>query len=248
MPSNVAILLGVIGGLACAILSVIFITPQKKRETLPPFLRFLHDLFNFKFLIIEKILKFLYIFFTGYVIVGGFFMLFAFQETLFGLGERTSLAIPGLLMMIVGPFVVRILYELMMMFILIVKNVIELNNKTKNQNGDLEKDGGFGSFSFSDYKSPASQPVPGAPYAPQGAVQQPYMPQGAPVAQQPYAAQGQPAAQQPYAAQAQQAAPQEMPGQQSAPQESSYVFCSQCGQKYSAELSECPACKTPKQG
>ena len=40
--------------------------------------------------------------------------------------------------MVVGPIVLRLIYELLMMVVLLVKNVIGINNKLKNQNGDTD--------------------------------------------------------------------------------------------------------------
>ena len=130
MPVYVAVILGAIFALASTILAVIFITPESKRSTLNNFFKFVHDLFNFKFLIIEKILKFLYIFSTCYCIMVGFFMLFSVER--FGSYYSQSYALPGLLVMVLGPVAVRIVYEGIMMFILLVKNVIQINNKLKS--------------------------------------------------------------------------------------------------------------------
>lgn len=115
------------------VVSLILITPDKARAKLNAFLRFVHDLFNFKFLFIEKVLQFCYILLTLYVFTSGFFMLF--QTTYWG----DSLAGQGLLTMILGPVVIRIAYELMMMLVLLVKNVIQINNKLKNQNSTNAK-------------------------------------------------------------------------------------------------------------
>ena len=133
MPIQAAIIIGVLGALVCSILSVIMITPEKKRSSLSPFFKFLHDLFNFKTLFIEKILKFFYILLTLACVFLGVLMLFSgtyytdywtdtthFQST-FGY---------GLLLLILGPIVVRITYESVMMFIILVKNVIDVNRKT----------------------------------------------------------------------------------------------------------------------
>ena len=141
MPINVAYILGLILALAGTIVSVILITPEKRRAVLPKFFQFVHDVFNFKFLILEKILKFLYIFSTLFTILTGFFMLFSGYETYsyYGGSDFHSVALEGLLVMILGPVLIRIVYEFMMMTILLVKNVIQLNNKTKNQNEGTEQ-------------------------------------------------------------------------------------------------------------
>ncbi len=110
----------IVAALTCAILSVILITPAKKRERLPAFFRWLHDVFNFKALFLEKILKFTYIFATIWIIVFGFFSIF--QEPL-----------GGFLVMLLGPIAIRISYECFMLIILLVKNVIEINNRLSGE-------------------------------------------------------------------------------------------------------------------
>lgn len=163
MPVEVASILGVITALVCTILSVILITPEKRRPTLNKFFQVIHDIFNFKFLIVEKILKFVYIFATLFCIAGGFFMLFAGYDSYFG--GFQSLALSGLLTMIIGPIVVRIAYEFVMMAILVVKNVIELNNKTKNQNEGAVKTDMFAQPDYMNMAAPKAAPTYTAPVA-----------------------------------------------------------------------------------
>ena len=100
-------------------------------QKLGRFGKFLHDAVNFKFLIVEKILQALYIFVTAYVILCGFFMLFMAPETWTG---RHWLGGYGILLMVLGPIAVRLCYELLMMAVLLLKNVISINRKLKNQN------------------------------------------------------------------------------------------------------------------
>ena len=109
------------------VLAFIFIVPAKRREKMGKFGKFLHDACNFKFLIVEKILQALYIFFTALVILVGFFMLFCSDWSGWMGGK-------GILLMILGPIAVRLSYELMMMAVLAVKNIISINSKLRNQN------------------------------------------------------------------------------------------------------------------
>ena len=119
----IAILLAIIA----TVLAFIFIVPAKRREKMGKFGKFLHDACNFKFLIVEKILLALYIFFTALVILVGFFMLFCSDWSGWMGGK-------GILLMILGPIAVRLSYELMMMAVLAVKNIISINSKLRNQN------------------------------------------------------------------------------------------------------------------
>lgn len=141
----IATILAIIATVAAFILVV----PESKREKLGRFGKFLHDAVNFKFLIVEKILQALYIFVTAYLILCGFFMLFMAPETWTG---RHWLGGYGILLMVLGPIAVRLCYELLMMAVLLLKNVISINNKLRNQNGGKEQDGVFAAPDMSDLR------------------------------------------------------------------------------------------------
>lgn len=148
--------------LAAAVLAFIFIVPEKKRAHLGRFGKLLHDTLNFRYLIIEKVLQALYIFATAYAIAYGFFMLFYFQRSFYGsISWRGGY---GLLVMILGPVAIRIVYELLIMAVLLVKNVISINNKLTDQNEETGKDD---VFTIPDLKDPDYAPAaPVAPVAP----------------------------------------------------------------------------------
>ncbi len=160
-----AIVIALILTLVCTILSLIFITPDKKREGLNPFFKFLHDLFNFRWLLVEKILKFLYVFSTIMCIFLGFVLLF---ESFGG----------GLALIFLGPIGFRFLFESLMMFVLIVKNVIAINNK---MGGSLTAPAAPQAPAYAR----APQPAPAAPRAPQPAPAAPRAPQPGPAPAQP---------------------------------------------------------------
>ena len=106
----------IVGGIlaiVATVLAYVFIVPEKRREKLNAFGKFLHDTCNFKYLIVEKILQALYIFFTADMIILGFFMLFAAPKDYFG--NRHWLGVYGILTMILGPIMIRLVYELLMM-------------------------------------------------------------------------------------------------------------------------------------
>lgn len=108
--------------LSCAIVSFILLLPEKRRASLNGFFKVVADIFNFKDLLLEKILKFLYIFSTMYVIIVGFF-------TMFVAGRGEYMLIEGLATMLVAPIILRVFYEFIMMFILLVKNTNDINKK-----------------------------------------------------------------------------------------------------------------------
>lgn len=110
----------VVLALAATILLYVFVFPKSRANTLPKFFVFVRDFFGLKYLIIEKIAKFLYVFESLLIILLGFFMLF---------NGWTALYAP--FVMVLGPVVVRLIYELFMMIVLLVKNVMEINSKIK---------------------------------------------------------------------------------------------------------------------
>lgn len=131
--------------IAATVLAFIFILPEKRKNKLPGALRVVRDLFNFKYLIVEKIMQAMYIFSTVYTVLYGFFSIFtmftsytyrvydSFGEYHYET-EYEWYGWGGLIIMILGPIVIRLTYEVIMLFILLVKNVIQINNKLKNQN------------------------------------------------------------------------------------------------------------------
>ena len=131
--------------IAATVLAFIFIVPEKRREKLNAFGKFLHDTCNFKYLVVEKLLQALYIFATSLVILNGFFMLF---QAPYGhwLGGY------GLIVMIIGPIALRLVYELLMMVVLLVKNVIMINKKLKDQTGNGDIDSTFAAPDMSEMR------------------------------------------------------------------------------------------------
>ena len=122
LPTTMLIIAGVLA-LVATVLAFIYVVPEKRREKLGAFGKFLHDTCNFKYLMVEKILQALYIFNTAAVIIFGVLMLFR-TEYNYWTGDRIWMGGYGLLIIILGPIAIRLSYELMMMAILLLKNVI----------------------------------------------------------------------------------------------------------------------------
>lgn len=169
-------LAAVIISIILTILLVVLVVPAKRREGLPKFFQVVHDICNFKGLLLEKVLKVLYIFSTINVMLTGIFTWFSGGYN-FGLTFLT-----GLLILVLGPILVRLAYEFMMLFVLLVKNVIQINNKLNGKNDNpFVKDIDFDKFKNSNvpeqnYTSPYAQPV--QPIQPeQPVVQNNYQPQ-----------------------------------------------------------------------
>ena len=110
--------------LVLTILMYVLVLPESRRSSLNGFFRSLADIFNFKSLLLEKILKFLYVFSTLSILAFGI-LLFLFTLP----SGYPSQCLTGLLTAVLGPVALRIVYELLMMGILLVKNVIEINKK-----------------------------------------------------------------------------------------------------------------------
>ena len=128
MPLEAIYVLGGLCGIAGAVLATIFIIPESRREKLTnPFFAFLHDLFNFKVLLLEKILKFFYVLSTVTTIAVGSLMFFWVEETYYGKYEW--MGYNGLFVLIFGPVLIRVIYELCMMFVVLVRNTSDIKKK-----------------------------------------------------------------------------------------------------------------------
>lgn len=126
MPVNAAYILGILSAIAATVLAFVFILPDKKKAALPDALKKIADILDFRTLFLEKIIKALYLFLTFACICVGLFMLISVN---YGFYTDMWMGGIGLLIMVVGPIVIRILFESAMLFILLVQNVIEINSK-----------------------------------------------------------------------------------------------------------------------
>ena len=148
---NIAIISIIGGGLSFLLAMVLFVlfAPQRFRAKYNKFGKALHDFFNFRFLIIEKIFQFFYMFCTVFSLVGGFLMLFWVEEHTYydyyydyyydryidDSYTRTEwLGYWGIVLMIFGPLVIRIVYEVLMLGLIAIKNIIQINNKLPDPN------------------------------------------------------------------------------------------------------------------
>ena len=119
------IIVSAILAIVAAVLLSIMVLPEKRRSGLNGFFKGIADIFNFKSLLIEKILRFLYVVLTIFAVLYGFFTMFMQSG-----GEPQILS--GLLTMIISPILIRLIFEGCLMVVLLVKNVIEINNKLGN--------------------------------------------------------------------------------------------------------------------
>lgn len=138
MRNIVFIAIALVLAITATVLAFVFIVPEKRREKLGAFGKFLHDACTFKFLLVEKILQALYIFSTAFVVLYGVFLLFNVEYSYWGGTHWTGGM--GLLFIFLGPVLIRLSYELMMVVILLLKNVISINRKLADQTGKDEGD------------------------------------------------------------------------------------------------------------
>ena len=239
MKQLIFLIIAVVLAIAATVLAFIFIVPEKRREKLNAFGKFLHDLCSFKFLVVEKILQALYIFSTAFVILFGVLQLFNVQRD-YWTGASRWMGGTGLLCIIVGPIAVRLSYELMMMAILLVKNVISINRKLADETGSAGGDV-FAAPDVEELKKAIQrkEPQPQPPVQPQPPYQQPQPPVQP---QSPYQPQPQPPVQP-------QPQPQPQPPVQPQPvwEEPARPaqFCRECGSRL--ENGVCPQCGKPAQ-
>ena len=123
--------------IAATVLFYIFIQPEKKAAKMPKFIRVIRDILDMKDLYLEYALKALYVCGTLFCIICGIYMFLGFGPNYYG-GVRWYGGY-GLLLMLLGPVVLRLIYELILMFVLLVKNTMQINKKIKAPEGFEEE-------------------------------------------------------------------------------------------------------------
>lgn len=235
MKQLIFLIIAVVLAIAATVLAFIFIVPEKRREKLNAFGKFLHDLCSFKFLVVEKILQALYIFSTAFIVLYGVLQLFNVQRD-YWTGASRWMGGTGLLCIIVGPIAVRLSYEMMMMAVLLVKNVISINRKLADETGSAGGDV-FAAPDVEELKKAIQrkepQPQPQPPVQPQPPYQQPQPPYQ-PQPQPPVQSQPEPQPQSPVQ-------PQPVWEEPARPAQ----FCRECGSRL--ENGVCPQCGKPAQ-
>lgn len=126
-----------VAALILAVITFVIIIPQKRRGSLNGLWKHVADLFDFKTLYTEKILKFAYSVTTYTAIIGGFAM---FVYSLFEEYAGSDITRLGILIAIGGPIVIRLVYEILMMSVIAVNSLVSINNKLKSTNNEKEND------------------------------------------------------------------------------------------------------------
>lgn len=135
-----ALVLSVIATIVTTILLYVKVLPRKLDGTFSnKFLQKLHDYFHFKKLYIEEVLKFIFVLASVACVCTGVFLLLGYTESYRysyysgGYTTKESTFLYGLLLIVGGPIALRLTYEGLMMFILAVKNIMDINNKLPNK-------------------------------------------------------------------------------------------------------------------
>ena len=118
MWTVVSLVIAIIGGVL-----VYFLFIKGKDLKLSDGLKKFRDLLDFKIMLIEPILKILYLVFTIFVILTSFNFI-------------TTNFLAFLLMLILGPVIIRIIYEASLMLVMIWKNTKVIADNTKIEKSD----------------------------------------------------------------------------------------------------------------
>ena len=124
---GIVLVLGFVGGIALTVWLYRMVLPAAKDGTFEkPIYQKLHDYFHFKKLYLEDVLRALFVLATAICVAMGAFLLLGYT----GYGYyKVSTFLPGVMTLVLGPVVLRLTYEGIMMFLLLVKNTIEINAK-----------------------------------------------------------------------------------------------------------------------
>ena len=122
MPFDVSLILSAIVTVIAMIFIYAVIMKEGNYSNLSPLCKKLHDIFNFKKLLLESVLKFCYILCTVACVVTGAFMLIS----VYGYYEDPMFFM-GLITIVLGPIAIRLTYEASMMFIILVNNVVKIS-------------------------------------------------------------------------------------------------------------------------
>ena len=109
----IAAIIALVGGIL-----VHFLFVKGKSEPKNKFVKWLKDFLSFKVMWIETLLKVIYYIATIYVILASFAMI-------------SASFLSFLLMLVLGPVLIRLAYECLMMYIMIWRNTQDIANNTK---------------------------------------------------------------------------------------------------------------------
>ena len=106
----------------------ILVLPDRRRPFLSPVLRAVADFLNMRRLMLEAILKAVYVFLNLLMILCGIFALFTVRDGVY----------IGILMILLGPIVLRILHETIMLRLVTLKTLQEVRNHLRGEDAPPE--------------------------------------------------------------------------------------------------------------
>ena len=136
---TILLVMAAMAAIAATVLFCIFLLPEKKAAKLPKFLKAVRDILDMKELYLEKVLKVVYICCTLFCVIGGALMFFFGFGRNYWSGGVQWYGGYGLLLMIGGPIALRLMFEALMMFVLLVKNTMQINAKLKAAEAPAEE-------------------------------------------------------------------------------------------------------------
>lgn len=134
MSASIPVIIGTILAIGATVVLCILVMPEKKKDKLNKFFSVIRDIFSFKTLYIEKILKVLYIFTTFACILIGFFLLFSVERYggFFGSYTRWN-GWTGLILMFIGPVIARIIYEYSLLLVITASKLMSIDKKIPDE-------------------------------------------------------------------------------------------------------------------
>ncbi len=120
----VIIILSILGAGALSVLYYLGILKKAGNK----FLQFVHDLISFKTLYVEQILRVLYVFLTVFVVIYGMIVPFASINYYFSFGQALLECLASI---VLGPIVIRLVYEFLMMLILAISHLSAIRKNTE---------------------------------------------------------------------------------------------------------------------
>ncbi len=115
-------IMAVVISLVLVVLLYIYILPEAKKPYLNQFFQLVHEFLTIKTLWVDKIFRFFYVFSAVSSVVYGVFMLF-----------NDFTFVIGLISLLLGPIACRIVYELLLLQIILVQNVMEIKDQLKKR-------------------------------------------------------------------------------------------------------------------
>lgn len=133
MKLQTASIIGAASALVIAAIVFIYLLAKNKEGRLiNSYAKAAQSFFGFKYSLAEVLLKFFYVGITAYCFIRGFFTMFCKEYGDYG----DYMIWEGIVMMVFYPLIVRFFFEMLMLFITLVKKIISIEAKLKDENPD----------------------------------------------------------------------------------------------------------------